>query len=154
MAPGDGTDPVQVIDARDLSEWMIRLAERRRWATTTVCGVPRTPRIVRSSAARHQGVDHLEATFTWSTRTSSRAQGAALRRDAGVEPARDGSEGFARFDLTREVKLGLTFRPLAVTAKDRSTTTTRSRRRSRPRSAPASRRSARGRCWRVEGEKK
>jgi 2'-hydroxyisoflavone reductase len=33
-------------------------------------------------------------------------------------PPRDGREGFARFDLSREVELGLTFRPLAVTARD------------------------------------
>lgn len=29
LAPGDPNDPVQVIDARDLAEWIIRLAERR-----------------------------------------------------------------------------------------------------------------------------
>jgi hypothetical protein len=33
-------------------------------------------------------------------------------------PARGGREGFGRFDITREVELGLTFRPLAVTARD------------------------------------
>jgi 2'-hydroxyisoflavone reductase len=33
-------------------------------------------------------------------------------------PPIPGREGFARFDLTPEVESGLTFRPLAVTAKD------------------------------------
>jgi 2'-hydroxyisoflavone reductase len=33
-------------------------------------------------------------------------------------PPTEGREGFARFDLTPEVEAGLTFRPLAVTAKD------------------------------------
>ena len=27
LAPGDGADPVQFIDARDLAEWTIRMAE-------------------------------------------------------------------------------------------------------------------------------
>jgi 2'-hydroxyisoflavone reductase len=27
LAPGDGSDPVQFIDARDLAEWTIRVAE-------------------------------------------------------------------------------------------------------------------------------
>ena len=29
LAPGDGSDPVQFIDARDLAEWTIRMAEQR-----------------------------------------------------------------------------------------------------------------------------
>ncbi|HEV7546064.1 MAG TPA: NAD-dependent epimerase/dehydratase family protein, partial [Reyranella sp.] len=29
LAPGDGSDPVQFIDARDLAEWTIRMAERQ-----------------------------------------------------------------------------------------------------------------------------
>jgi 2'-hydroxyisoflavone reductase len=33
-------------------------------------------------------------------------------------PPNPGREGFARFDLTPEVERGLTYRPLAVTAKD------------------------------------
>ena len=34
------------------------------------------------------------------------------------QPPRNGREGFARFDLTPELKSSLTFRPLAVTAKE------------------------------------
>jgi 2'-hydroxyisoflavone reductase len=34
------------------------------------------------------------------------------------QPSRDGREGFGRFDISREVALGLTFRPLALTARD------------------------------------
>jgi 2'-hydroxyisoflavone reductase len=34
------------------------------------------------------------------------------------QAARGGNQGFGRFDLTREVAAGLTFRPLAVTARD------------------------------------
>lgn len=33
-------------------------------------------------------------------------------------PARNGQQGFGRFDISREVALGLTFRSLAVTARD------------------------------------
>ena len=29
LAPGDGTDPVQFVDARDLAEWTIRMVEAR-----------------------------------------------------------------------------------------------------------------------------
>jgi 2'-hydroxyisoflavone reductase len=34
------------------------------------------------------------------------------------QPPRNGREGFARFDITPEIKTGLTFRPLGVTAKE------------------------------------
>ena len=37
-APGDGTDPVQFIDARDLAEWTIRMAERRTFGTFNATG--------------------------------------------------------------------------------------------------------------------
>jgi 2'-hydroxyisoflavone reductase len=34
------------------------------------------------------------------------------------QPSRGRTAGFGRFDITPELALGLTFRPLAVTAKD------------------------------------
>jgi 2'-hydroxyisoflavone reductase len=60
-----------------------------------------------------------EATFAWVDTDFLIAAGVRPYREMPVwRPARDGSEGFARFDLTPEVELGLTFRPLAVTAAD------------------------------------
>jgi 2'-hydroxyisoflavone reductase len=46
MAPGNPTDPVQIIDSRDLAEWMIRMAEARR---------PFDAALDRRNAGRHQG---------------------------------------------------------------------------------------------------
>ena len=42
LVPGDGKDPIQVIDGRDLGEWMIRLAEARTFGTFNAVG-PREP---------------------------------------------------------------------------------------------------------------
>jgi 2'-hydroxyisoflavone reductase len=39
LAPGDGSDPVQVIDVRDLAEWTIRVAER----APPACSTPPVP---------------------------------------------------------------------------------------------------------------
>jgi 2'-hydroxyisoflavone reductase len=118
MAPGDGTDPVQVIDARDLSEWMIRLAEQETVGVYNVVG-PRTPRSFAELLHGIKAVTTSEATFTWVDADFLAEHKVRPYVEMPVwRPARDGSEGFARFDLTREVKLGLTFRPLAVTAKD------------------------------------
>src|SRR5580698_1946604 len=38
LAPGDGADPVQVIDARDLAEWTVRMAESRTFGTFNATG--------------------------------------------------------------------------------------------------------------------
>ena len=38
LVPGDGTDPVQIIDGRDLGEWMIRLAEAGTLGTFNAVG--------------------------------------------------------------------------------------------------------------------
>ena len=118
MAPGDGTDPVQVIDARDLSEWMIRLAEQETVGVYNAVG-PRNPRSFAELLHGIKAVTTSEATFTWVDTDFLAEHKVRPYAEMPVwQPARDGREGFARFDLTREVKLGLTFRPLAVTAKD------------------------------------
>ena len=38
LAPGDGSDPVQIIDARDLAEWTIRMAEAHTLGTFNATG--------------------------------------------------------------------------------------------------------------------
>ena len=42
LAPGDGADPVQFIDARDLAEWTVRVAETRILGTFNATGPART----------------------------------------------------------------------------------------------------------------
>jgi 2'-hydroxyisoflavone reductase len=118
LAPGDGTDPVQIIDARDLSEWMIRLAEQEVTGTYNALG-PRQPRSFAELLHGIKAVTTSDATFTWVDTDFLEQHDVRGYREMPVwMPARGGGGGFARFDISREVGLGLTFRPLAVTAKD------------------------------------
>jgi 2'-hydroxyisoflavone reductase len=118
LAPGDGTDPVQIIDARDCSEWMIRLLEQRVTGTFNALG-PRTPRSFAELLHGIKAVTTSEATFTWVDTDFLQEHDVQGYREMPVwMPARGGREGFGRFDISREVELGLTFRPLAVTARD------------------------------------
>jgi 2'-hydroxyisoflavone reductase len=118
LAPGDPSDPVQIIDVRDLCEWMIRMAEGGHAGVFNVVG-PATPRPMAELLYGIRAVTTAETTFTWVDTDFLLAQKVRPYSDLPVwRPPRDGAEGFARFDLTREVKLGLTFRPLAVTARD------------------------------------
>jgi 2'-hydroxyisoflavone reductase len=118
LAPGNGGDFVQIIDARDLSEWMIRLVERRITGIYNALG-PRTPWSFAEFLHGIKAVTTADARFTWVDTDFLLAHDVQPYREMPVwMPARDGREGFGRFDISREVSLGLTFRPLAVTARD------------------------------------
>ncbi len=115
LAPGDGTDPVQIIDVRDFGDWLVRLAEARESGTYNVVG-PRTPRPMAELLYGIRAVTTAETTFTWVDTDFVIDAGLRPYGEMPVwRPARDGAEGFARFDLTPEVEKGLTFRSLADT---------------------------------------
>lgn len=115
LAPGDGSDPVQIIDARDFGEWLVRMAEAGESGTYNVVG-PRTPRPMAELLYGIRAVTTAETTFTWVDADFLAEAGLRPYRELPVwRPARDGWEGFARFDLTPEVEKGLTFRSLADT---------------------------------------
>lgn len=118
LAPGDGSDPVQIIDARDFAEWMIRMAEDGHTGVFNAVG-PAVPRPMDQLLYGIRAVTTAETTFTWADTDFLLERGVRPYREMPVwRPPLPGSEGFARFDLTPEVERGLTFRPLAVTAAD------------------------------------
>ncbi len=118
LAPGDGSDPVQIIDVRDLCEWMIRMAEDGHTGAFNVVG-PATPRPMIELLYGIRAVTAAETTFTWVDTDFLLEQGVRPYSDMPVwMPARGDRIGFARFDLTPEVERGLTFRPLAVTTRE------------------------------------
>ena len=56
LAPGDGNDPVQIIDSRDLAEWTIRVAENKTLGVFNATG-PVAPLTMARDALRHQRRD-------------------------------------------------------------------------------------------------
>lgn len=118
LAPGDGNDYVQVIDARDLAEWMIRLAEAEVTGVYNALG-PKQPRTFAELLYGIKAVTTSDCTFTWVIADFLAAHDVQGYREMPVwYPSRGARAGFGRFDISREVALGLTFRPLAVTARD------------------------------------
>ena len=118
LAPGDGSDTVQIIDVRDLTEWMIRMAETGHTGEYNGIG-PATPRPMTELLYGIRAVTAAETTFTWVDTDFLIERGMRPYREMPVwRPPVPGFEGFARFDLTPEVEAGLTFRPLADTARD------------------------------------
>ncbi len=117
LAPGDPTDPVQIIDARDLAEWTIRMAEKGGPGTYNATG-PDKPLTIGGMLDGIKDALKTNAQFTWVNADFLKAQKVEAWSDM---PVWTGDEsGMARTNNSRAIAQGLTFRPLAETARDTS----------------------------------
>jgi 2'-hydroxyisoflavone reductase len=118
LAPGDPNDPVQIIDARDLAEWTIRMIEKRATGVFNATG-PAQPLSMSEMLYGIKGVTTAGAHFTWVPADFLRAQKVSGWRDMPVWVSpQGGSAGFSRRNVAKAVAAGLTYRPLAETARD------------------------------------
>lgn len=118
LAPGAPSDPVQVIDARDLSEWIVRLAERKAFGTFNATG-PAQRLGIGGMLEEMRPLAEAPVSFTWVDADFLEAQPVSPWSDMPVwVPPREGMEGFADVSIRRALAEGLTFRPLADTARD------------------------------------
>lgn len=119
LAPGDGTDHVQIIDVRDLVEFCVKLVEDRTFGVFNGVG-PHMGQPFGTFVERIQQGVGGNATFTWVDADFLRENGAnPYGRELPVFQVMKGrTAGFARFDLTPEIKAGLKFRPTEVTARE------------------------------------
>jgi 2'-hydroxyisoflavone reductase len=115
LAPGNPSDPVQFIDARDLAEWTIRMAENRETGIYNATG-PAKPLEIGNMLNGIKGALHSDAKFTWLPPDFLKQQKVEAWSDV---PVWAGDElGLARTKIERALAKGLTFRPLADTARD------------------------------------
>jgi 2'-hydroxyisoflavone reductase len=118
LAPGDGSDPVQFIDARDLAEWTIRMAETRKLGVYNATG-PERPLTMVGMLEGIAGAVHADARLTWVPTEFLEARQVSAWSDLPVwVPGQGDSAGFARRDIGRALHAGLTFRTLATTTAD------------------------------------
>ncbi len=118
VAPGTPADPVQFIDARDLSEWIIRVAEEDTFGVFNAVG----PAASLSMAEMLYGLRAVTSTpvsFVWVETPLLRELGIRAWSDMPAwQPPEGRTAGFARMSNQRALAAGLTFRPLALTAQD------------------------------------
>lgn len=118
LAPGDGSDPVQFIDARDLAEWTVRMAESRTFGVFNATGPDygmRTDAMLYGMRA----VTTAGAQPTFVPAEFLAEHQVAPWSDMPVwVPGTGESAGFARISIARALAAGLTFRPLADTTAD------------------------------------
>ncbi len=115
LVPGDGSDPVQIIDGRDLGEWVVRLAENGRFGTFNACGPDYT---LGTDAMVHgcHAVTGGPATFTHVPTDVLEKHGVGFPIWVPANHPMYG--GYGAVDNTRAIAAGLTFRPLATTVAD------------------------------------
>lgn len=117
VAPGDGADPVQVIDVRDLVEWTVRLVEEGTRGTFNAVG-PRSPLTMAGQlyGIRAALTGDLDLRIHWIP--------ADFLREQGVRPWSEMTTWFgpravlSQASNARAVAAGLTYRPLAQTTVD------------------------------------
>jgi 2'-hydroxyisoflavone reductase len=118
LAPGDGADPVQVIDARDLAEWTIRMAESHTFGVFNATG-PATPTTMAAMLAGIEAAIKADDKLIWVSSDFLEAQKVSPWSDLPVwVPAKGDTAGFARRNIERALAAGLTFRRLGATAVD------------------------------------
>jgi len=118
LAPGDPKDPVQFIDARDLAEWTIRMVENGETGIYNASGPEKTLGILEMLDGI-KVANNSNARFTWVNTDFLEAQKVAPWSDMPVWiPPRGEEAGGNRISIKRALDKGLTFRPLAATARD------------------------------------
>ena len=115
LVPGDGQDPIQVIDGRDLGEWMIRLAEARTYGIFNAVG----PDYPLSTDAMIYGCQAVTSTGVQLTHVSSKFID-EHKVDLPIWVPREGNpySGYGTVGNARALAAGLTLRPLATTVAD------------------------------------
>lgn len=115
LCPGDGTDPAQVIDSRDLGAWIVKVVEDRAMGVYNAAG-PATPLTMKTLLETCVAAAGTSPTLTWVPTAFLEAQQVAPWMEL---PVWTGPEtGFATIDAGKAIAAGLTFRPLLDTAKD------------------------------------
>jgi 2'-hydroxyisoflavone reductase len=118
LAPGDGSDPVQFIDVRDLAEWTVRLAERRVTGVFNAGGPESSISMGQMLAGIALGL-HVHPEIVWAPVGFLKENGVSPWSDMPVWlPGQGETFGFHRRDVHRAIAAGLTYRPLSITAAD------------------------------------
>jgi 2'-hydroxyisoflavone reductase len=128
LAPGDPSDPTQIIDAHDLAIFTIKALEENINGVFNVVG-PASPLTWSEFLYAGRAVTATPLSFTWVPADFLAEIGILPWTDLPIWwPPRDdyktppmfepGGKGFAQIDGRRAIAAGLTFRPLADTMRD------------------------------------
>jgi len=118
LAPGTPNDPVQIIDVRDLGEWLVHLVEQRTFGVFNALG-PAGGMGIGTLLDACKEASGSDANFRWADAAFLREQGVSGWSDMPVWlPPEGDTMGFGQRSCARALAAGLAFRPTIATAKD------------------------------------
>jgi 2'-hydroxyisoflavone reductase len=116
LAPGSPARAVQLIDARDLAEWILNMAQRRESGTFNVSG-PATPLSMGPLLERIASITGSDARFVWVGEKFLLEHGVAPWAELPIWLPED-MNGILEISIERALMSGLRFRPLDETIRD------------------------------------
>jgi 2'-hydroxyisoflavone reductase len=116
LAPGNGKDPAQIIDARDLAAWIVGSIEEKQMGTFNATGPRDAITMHELLDLCHAGIGGAPARFTWVDTDFLEKKEVAPWTDLPVWTGKD--RGMASVSNKRAVERGLKFRPTGETAAD------------------------------------
>lgn len=108
LAPGDGSDPTQLVDVRDLADFLVTAAERKLSGAYNVVG-PADRLTLREYLASASAVAGDRGSVEWLGRFPEAMYGLPMAPPYHLVP------GFSTMSNARAIKAGLRFRPLPDT---------------------------------------
>ena len=117
LCPGDGNSRAQIIDVRDLGQFLVHLVEQEASGTFTATGpdYPMTMRQMLEGVKEGLGSD---ATLTWVDADFLREHEVQAWMEMPVYQFPGEGDGLLSVNLDKAIAAGLTFRPLTETARD------------------------------------
>jgi 2'-hydroxyisoflavone reductase len=117
LAPGRPGRPVQFVDVRDLSGWILDLVEKRQTGVFNATG-PDTLLTMGQTLETCRAVTGSNATFTWVSDEFLLAQEVGAYSEMPLWVPEAEAPGFDTFDCRKAIAAGLIFRPLEDTVRD------------------------------------
>jgi 2'-hydroxyisoflavone reductase len=115
LAPGTPADPIQIIDARDLAEWTIRMVEQGATGSFNAVG-PKSKLAMGRMLDVIKSTTNSDARFTWVEDKFLTSE--KIIDDIPIWTSTHGPEiGYSTMNINKAVSHGLTFRPLADTTR-------------------------------------
>lgn len=118
LAPGDGNDPVQVIDGRDLADWTICMVEQGKTGVYNATG-PASTLTMKEMVDQCQDTTGSGADITWVSSDFLKGKGVQPWGDLPSWIPAEGPMAYMQSaSINRALENGLTFRPLPETIQD------------------------------------
>jgi 2'-hydroxyisoflavone reductase len=114
--PGSPADPIQLIDVRDVADWIIHCIENHVVGIYNVTGPDKELSMRGMVEGVRKGVGS-DVSFTWLDNPFLEAHSISLDKFPLYAPPTGDTAGFHRSSIARALARGLSFRPLLMTAK-------------------------------------